>query len=58
MENTSYTLGIDYGGKYTGLAVVDQRNNQVLFAKTVIMRDDIADILKGRREQRGIRRTQ
>ncbi len=51
-------LGIDYGGKYTGLAVVDQRNNQVLYARTVKMRDDITDILKGRREQRGIRRTQ
>ena len=50
-------LGIDYGGKYTGLAVVDQRNNQVLYARTVKMRDDVADILEGRREQRGIRRT-
>ncbi|MCL4476842.1 MAG: RRXRR domain-containing protein [Nitrospirae bacterium] len=50
-------LGIDYGGKYTGLAVVDQRNNQVLYARTLKMRDDVADILKGRREQRGIRRT-
>jgi Holliday junction resolvasome RuvABC endonuclease subunit len=26
-------LGIDYGGKYTGLAVVDHRNNQVLYTK-------------------------
>lgn len=51
-------LGIDYGGKYTGLAVVDRRNNQVLYAKTIKMRDDVVDILKGRREQRGIRRTQ
>jgi len=51
-------LGIDYGGKYTGLAVVDQRNNQVLYARTVKMRDDVADILEKRREQRGIRRTQ
>jgi hypothetical protein len=51
-------LGIDYGGKYTGLAVVDRRNNQVLYARTIKMRDDVADILKGRREQRGIRRTQ
>jgi len=25
-------LGIDYGGKYTGLAVVDRRNNSVLYA--------------------------
>jgi len=51
-------LGIDYGGKYTGLGVVDRRNNQVLYARTIKMRDDVADILKGRREQRGIRRTQ
>lgn len=51
-------LGIDYGGKYTGLAVVDRRNNQVLYARTIKMRDDVADILEGRREQRGIRRTQ
>jgi len=51
-------LGIDYGGKYTGLAVVDRRNNQVLYSKTIKMRDDVADILEGRREQRGIRRTQ
>lgn len=50
-------LGIDYGGKYTGLAVVDQRNNQVLYARTIKMRDDVTDILEGRREQRGIRRT-
>lgn len=50
-------LGIDYGGKYTGLAVIDRRNKQVLYAKTVKMRDDVADILEGRREQRGIRRT-
>src|SRR3989344_533631 len=50
-------LGIDYGGKYTGLAVVDRRHNQVLYANRVKMRDDVADILKGRREQRGIRRT-
>lgn len=51
-------LGIDYGGKYTGIAVVDQNNNnQVLYARTIQMRDDIADILKGRRAQRGIRRT-
>lgn len=50
-------LGIDYGGKYTGLAVVDRRYNQVLYARTVEMRDDVADILEGRREQRGIRRT-
>jgi hypothetical protein len=34
-------LGIDYGGKYTGLAVVDRRNNQVLYARTVKMRDDV-----------------
>lgn len=50
-------LGIDYGGKYTGLAVVDRQNNTVLYAKTIKMRDDIVDILKRRREQRGIRRT-
>lgn len=50
-------LGIDYGGKYTGLAVVDSRSNQVLYARTVKMRDDITSILEGRREQRGIRRT-
>lgn len=52
-----FVLGIDYGGKYTGLAIVDQRNNQVLYARTIKMRDDVADILEGRREQRGIRRT-
>lgn len=50
-------LGIDYGGKYTGIAVVDRRNNQVLYARTVKMRDDITKTLKDRREQRGIRRT-
>ena len=33
-------LGIDYGGKYTGLAVVDRRNNHVLYAKTMKMRDE------------------
>src|SRR4030042_3503993 len=50
-------LGIDYGGKYTGLAVVNQKNNQVLYARTVKMRDDVTDILAGRREQRSLRRT-
>jgi RNase H-fold protein (predicted Holliday junction resolvase) len=39
-------LGIDYGGKYTGLAVVDRRNNQVLYARTIKMRDDVANILE------------
>ena len=50
-------LGIDYGGKYTGLAVVDRRHNQVLYANRLKMRDDVAGILKDRRKQRGIRRT-
>ena len=34
-------LGIDYGGKFTGLAVVDTRTNNVLYAKTVRMWSDI-----------------
>lgn len=51
-------LGIDYGGKYTGLAVVDCRNNAVLYKNVVKMRDDITEILTNRRQQRGIRRTQ
>lgn len=48
-------LGIDYGGKYTGLAVVDRRNNAVLYTNVVKMLD-IADTLKGRRAQRSLRR--
>jgi|GEM_PF-2778359 len=30
MEKKELVLGIDYGGKYTGIAMVDRRNNQVL----------------------------
>ena len=49
-------LGIDYGGKYTGLAVVDTRNNHVLYAKTVKMRSDIPDKYEQRRALRSTRR--
>jgi 5-methylcytosine-specific restriction endonuclease McrA len=50
-------LGIDYGGKYTGLAVVDIRNNNVLYAKTVKMRSDIPDKYIQRRALRSMRRS-
>lgn len=50
-------LGIDYGGKYTGLAVVDTRNNNVLYAKTVRMRSDIPDKYEQRRALRSMRRS-
>lgn len=50
-------LGIDYGGKFTGLAVVDTRNNNVLYAKTVKMRSDIPDKMTQRRALRSIRRS-
>lgn len=48
-------LGIDYGGKYTGIAVVDRKNNAVLYSKSIEMLD-ISDTLKDRRAQRSIRR--
>lgn len=50
-------LGIDYGGKFTGLAVVDTRNNNVLYAKTVRMRSDIPDKYAQRRALRSMRRS-
>ncbi|MGB6281574.1 MAG: RRXRR domain-containing protein [Syntrophobacteria bacterium] len=49
-------LGIDYGGKFTGLAVVDTRNNNVLYAKTLRMRSDIPDKMLKRRALRSMRR--
>ncbi|NVL90303.1 MAG: RRXRR domain-containing protein [Desulfobacterales bacterium] len=49
-------LGIDYGGKYTGIGVVDTRNNHVLYAKTVRMRSDIPDKYEQRRALRSMRR--
>ena len=51
------SLGIDYGGKYTGLAVVDTSNNNVLYAKTVKMRSDIPDKYVQRRALRSMRRS-
>ncbi len=50
-------LGIDYGGKFTGLAIVDTRNNNVLYAKTVRMRSDIPDKYLQRRALRSMRRS-
>jgi len=50
------TLGIDYGGKYTGLAIVDTRNNNVLYTKTIKMRSDISDKYEQRRALRSTRR--
>jgi hypothetical protein len=38
-------LGIDYGGKFGGLALVDIRNNKILYPKSVRMRADIPDEL-------------
>ena len=51
------TLGIDYGGKWTGLAVVETRNNNVLYAKTVKMRSDIQAKYEQRRALRATRRS-
>ena len=48
-------LGIDYGGKFTGLAVVDSRTNNVLYAKTVRMRSDIPDKMLQRLALRSMR---
>ncbi len=50
-------LGIDYGGKYTGLAVVDSGNNNVLYTRTIKMRSDISDKLEQRGALRSMRRS-
>ncbi len=50
-------LGIDMGGKYVGLALVRQPDNEVLYASTIELRD-LRDTIKDRRAMRRIRRQQ
>ena len=50
------TLGIDYGGKYTGLAVVDC-GNKILYAKTLKLRTNVENQIKTRRSLRSQRRS-
>lgn len=52
----AYTLGIDFGSKHIGLAVVEQPGNLVRELVNVELRDDIKELMDERRALRRTRR--
>lgn len=52
------TLGIDLGGKFIGVAVVEQDTNEVQYAATIKLNDSIKDLYDTRRTLRRYCRNQ
>ena len=53
----SFTLGVDDGAKKVGVAVVNNKTNEVVFKGQIELRQDVKRLMKQRREYRRSRRS-
>jgi hypothetical protein len=53
----SFTVGIDDGAKHVGVAVVNDKTNEVIFKGQIDLRQDVSRLMEQRRHYRRARRT-